>query len=295
MLHAEAGARHLALVRIAVFAIWLLRILPDCFSCYADFDASLFGRLGVLRLIPRDVAGWLLDPRLLAAGKIILVALISAAALGVAFYRVFAVSAAVLLTIYEGIPRGLAQQTHVDLPLLWMVYLLAVSPAADAFAWRTPRSTQQPQQLYASAMIMMALVFLSTYCLTACHRLVQASPEIFFTSSIRQFVASDILRPTHNPFLLGEWLLESPFALSLFQVGFVVVTLFELLSPLCLICRPLRYTWIVAMISFHAGAYVFMNVLFMSNALLIPVLLLESEPWLRRVSSRNREATCATA
>jgi hypothetical protein len=284
MLHAGANARTLALVRIYVFGMWLLLILPDCFSCLADFPPSMLARLGALRLVPRSVAPWLLDPHVLAVSKGLLVALLCLALLGVRPYRLYAVAAATLLTFYTGIVRGLVQPTHVDMALLLVTFVLAVSPAADTWAWRTAGTPERPAPVYAAAMIMMTLVFLLTYCLVACRRLALSSPEIFLTLTMRSYVASDILRPTSNPFLLGEVLLTSPAALWLLQAGFVLVTLFELLSPWCLIHRAFRRAWIGMMIAFHAASYLFMNVLFVSNGLLLPVLLVDHR-WTARSGS----------
>jgi hypothetical protein len=287
MLHASASARTLALVRIWVFGLWLLWILPDCFACFADFSPSQLSRLGVLRLLPRNAVPWLLDARLLAASKVVLVVLLLLALLGVRPYRVFAIAAATLLTFYAGLPSGLVQPTHIDLALLLVTVVLALSPAADAYAWRKVRPPERPPAVYAAAMITMTLLFLMTYCLVGSRRLVLSSPEIFLTPTMRYYVASDILRPTHNPFLLGEWLLVRPVALSLFQMGFALITLFELLSPWCLIHRRLRHVWIAVMVVFHAASYVFMNVLFASNVLLFPALLLD-HGWLSGHFDRTR-------
>lgn len=275
MLHAGAGARTLALVRIGVFGIWMLRIVPQCFGCLGDFSPSLLSRLGVLRLVPRSAVPWLLDPRLLATSKVVLMGLLLLALLGVRPYRIFAVTATTLLIAYAGLVRGLVEPTHADMALLLITLVLSVSPAADAYAWPMRRLPQRSPPIYAAAMITMTLLFLMTYCLVGCRRLALSSPEIFLTPTMRYYVTSDVLRPNHNPFLLGEWLLVRPAALSLLQLGFAVVTLFELLSPWCLMHKRLRHAWIAVMVVFHAASYVFMDVLFASNVLLFPVLLVD--------------------
>lgn len=275
MLHAGASARTLGVVRIWVFGIWLLRILPDCVACFADFPPFLFARVGVMRLLPKTAVPWLFDPSLLAMLKTVLVVLLAAALLGIRPYRVIAVAASGVLTIVEAIPAGLAQNTHVDLALLYVTYVLAISPAADAFALRRQRQPRRPAGIYAGAMMTMTLLLLLTYAFVATRRLTLSSPEIFIEPTMRYFVASDILRPTHSPFLLGEWLLRHPHLLPLIQTGFGVTTVFELAAPLCLICTRFRYVWIVTMVAFHVGSYVLMNVVFLSNVLLFPVLLLD--------------------
>lgn len=291
MLHTGATARSLGFVRIWVFGIWLLRTLPDCLACYADFPPFLFARLGVMRLIPKSAVSVLLDPMLLGALKILLVALLVGAILGVRPYNTIAIAASGLLTIFEGIRRGLAQPTHVDLALLYVTYVLAVSPAADAFAWRRQPGPHRSTATYAGAMMVMTLLLLLTYSLVASRRLTLSSPEIFIEPTMRHYVAIDILRPTHRPFLYGEWLLRHPHSLSLLQIGFVVTTLFELAAPFCLIWTRFRYVWIVTLVAMHVGSYVFMNVLFLSNVLLFPVLLLDLELMFPRrepvVSSRT--------
>ncbi|MBI3782819.1 MAG: hypothetical protein HY270_05390 [Deltaproteobacteria bacterium] len=290
-LHAGADARTLAFVRIWVFAIWLSRLLPDCFSCLAEFSPSLFARLGILRLIPNAAVPLLLRPGTLAGIQATLLVLLLLSLLGVRPYRVFASAAAILLTLYEGVLGGFAQGTHSDLALLFVTYVLAIVPAADAVTWGSRKGSAHPAETYAAAMIMMALLLLMTYSLVAFGRVALSSPEIFLSPTMRFYIASDILRPTRHPFLLGEWLLVHPLALWLAQVGFGLVTVFELTAPLCLIHKRWRYAWLAVMSLFHVASYLFMNVLFLSNILLFPVLLLEPRELFARRSDPAKVAT----
>jgi hypothetical protein len=81
----------------------------------------------------------------------------------------------------------------------------------------------------------------------------------------------------------GWMVLEHPWVAWLVQAGFPVVTLFEVCSPLCLFSRRFRWAWLVVIVAFQVGTYSLMQIWFLHNVLLMPVLLVEIEPLLQRL------------
>jgi hypothetical protein len=65
--------------------------------------------------------------------------------------------------------------------------------------------------------------------------------------------------------------------------GFAVVTLFELLAPLCLVFRGFRYAWLLTIIPFHFLTLLTMKIFFWQNLLLICVLLVNIESLLSKI------------
>lgn len=73
----------------------------------------------------------------------------------------------------------------------------------------------------------------------------------------------------------GLWVLTHRWLAMATQVSFPVITAFEILSPLVLFSRPFRLVWLVAILMFHLMSYATMQIFFLQNVLLLPVLLLE--------------------
>jgi hypothetical protein len=66
--------------------------------------------------------------------------------------------------------------------------------------------------------------------------------------------------------LLGA---RTPLLLTTVQLGFGVVTFFELLSPVCLLPRTFRWAWMGVMLPFHFLSLLLLNIFFWQNILLI--------------------------
>jgi len=71
------------------------------------------------------------------------------------------------------------------------------------------------------------------------------------------------------------------------RVGFVVVTLFEFLTPLCLLSRKFRYVWLIIIIPFHFLTWLLMNIFFWQNLLLMLVLFVDISSYMTPKTLRN--------
>ena len=276
VLHGRASATTLGVVRACVFSIWLVVVVRDPLSFLGELPPSMFHPLGVLQLAPRSLWLHLLEPGALDAFKAVLVALLALAALGARPYRAIAVATAVLLTVHQGLLRSFTFTNHEELALLLCAYVLALFPAADGFAWprRARRSSSPP--LYAGAMVAMTGLLLLPYTEIAAHRLAHAAPAVFTGESLPYWFASlDWL--DRDGWGAGVWLLGHPALVTLFKAGFVVTTVFELLAPLCLILPRFRRVWLVVVVCFHVVNWFTLNLFFWQNALLVLLLVSDTE------------------
>lgn len=71
----------------------------------------------------------------------------------------------------------------------------------------------------------------------------------------------------------GYLVLEHPWLVLMLQMGFPIVTIFELLSPLGLFYRRFCYVWILVKGAFHVAPGLFMQIWFTANFVLIVVFL----------------------
>jgi hypothetical protein len=67
--------------------------------------------------------------------------------------------------------------------------------------------------------------------------------------------------------------LADPRAAGLLVLGFPLVTVLEVLSPLCLFHRAFRRAWVAGIALFHLFTLIFMGIFFVHNLLLIAFFL----------------------
>jgi hypothetical protein len=67
------------------------------------------------------------------------------------------------------------------------------------------------------------------------------------------------------------------------KAGFVVTTIFELFAPLCLVMPRFRRVWIAVVVSFHVLNWFTLNLFFWQNALLVLLVVSDTEACVSRV------------
>jgi hypothetical protein len=259
-------------------------IVQEPFSDIGELPPGLVTRMGPLKLIPNALWGAVLHPSFLLAFKIVLIGVLAAAMLGLRPYRLVAVTAAAMLTVQQAIVQGFGHHSHGTVPLLFVTYVFTMCPAGHRLAVnRSEAPSAFPTAEWALAV--MAFTLLLTYTFTAADRLARSAPEIFLDHSMKYFIAQNfLLKPNALPFqsqVVG-YLLGRPGINRILDTGFALVTIFELLAPLCLISRRFRYAWLSVIVPFHFSTLVTMKIFFWQNLLLICVLLLDIDPLIEK-------------
>lgn len=291
VIHAASSPRTLGVVRFFVFGLWLCMIAVDPFQELAQLPAEIFEPLGPLRLVPDAAWAYLLTTPYLIGFKVVLLVLLALCAAGARPYRTLAIAAAILLTAHQGLVRGFGFIQHRELALLMATYVLAIFPAADGFTLRPKEGERAPNPIASAALVLMTLAILIAYFVVGSYRLTHAAPEIFTSNSMRYYLAYTSFRQNYYPFELGQWVLASPLASALVNAGFLLVTVLELLSPLCLINRRFRYLWIAVMFPFHVASLLLMKIFFWQNLLLLSLLLVDLERVVARFGARRPKWT----
>ena len=293
MLHQRVSPETLGCARIWVFGIWLVSASFTPFSDLARFPIETLRPIGVLQLIPSPVWPVLLSPAGVGGLKVALLAGLTFLVLGLPGYRPVALLTCAMLTLYQGLLRGLTYTNHGELPLLYATWVLALFPAADALALGRRRIAVRAPVMYSAPMQLIALVLLLGYSLVGIRRLEGSAPGIFLDGTIVHYVAARAA-PGRGPFGdFGLVVLEQPAVARLFMLGFPVVGLFEALAPLCLVSSRFRMAWVPVMASFHLAVWVFMGFLFLFNLLMIPMFLTEADRFVSRlrIGERGRAAS----
>jgi len=262
--------------RIVVFAIWFFHVLRTPVELFAELPFELFTARGVIRAIPDSAfeAFFSNAPLLLAFKGGLLVGCLLLV-LGVRPFRPIAVPVVVSLLLFDGMTKGFnAWVNHGQMGILFGAVLLCLFPAADALSVRGRRTEgASPPAVYAGGVIAVAAFLAAAYTFIGTHRVVHGGFGIFTGDAITTYLAVQSLNYSARGFEYGLLALSYPAVAAVFKVGYAVTTLFEVLSPLCLVNTWFRRTWLLVMVPFHVTTLFTMNIFFWENILLILVFV----------------------
>lgn len=213
------GARSLALVRVTVASIWIIKLVADPFTYMAEFSAATFRPYGILKVLPVSFWEIVVNPTVLITLKVALLALLLLLLIGAKPFPLVAISTAMLLTLHQGLVRGFTHPNHQELAALMCTYVLAVFPAADRFSWPKRRHEPAPQAIYAAAIVSMSTIALLPYSAIAAYRISHSAPAIFSGDSMPYWLGQ-LSGLNVDGLNLGLKLLEYPALFPLLKFGF---------------------------------------------------------------------------
>ncbi|MCC5946998.1 MAG: hypothetical protein JJT89_00965 [Nitriliruptoraceae bacterium] len=277
--HVDARPHDLAVLRIAVFGIWVVIALGTPLQTAADLPAWLFTPRGPWTVIPLDglvgSVGWLWALRLaVIVGGI-------ACAIGGRSYTVLAGPTALAVLVMHGVMTGVGGfVNHAQIAVLYAAWLLALQRGVGAahlgdMATEATTARQQPSRSAAGAPFALAsvgLVVALAYSLLALRRITRGGAEIYLDGSTGIMTIARSLEYAQTSFRVGSLIEGSTLLLGLVAVGFLVSTIFELLAPLALLNSRFRVVWVGYMVVFHLSTIVMMNIAFLENLVLIVVV-----------------------
>lgn len=280
MLHQNASRESLGLCRVVVFGLWSLILLGTPLQLFSDLPKEWFEPPGgVSLLLPRSVYEALLSPSALLVLKWALVILGFLLAAGTRFYTSLAVTFGVLLLLFEVLTKGFGGfMNHARVGLLYGAWILAVFPqAVEGLSLRRSASVPVQPSLarYAAPMVAMALTFSLCYSLIGLRRLIGGGVDIFLGDALPAYLAVRSLDYGNVVwgFQHGLWIFKAPWIEWAFKAGYLVTTVMEALSPLCLFLPRFRAAWLLVIVPFHFMTLFMMNIFFWENLLLIALLL----------------------
>ena len=297
MLHENATARHLGLLRMWVFGMWLGDLLKDSPAELTQIPHAYYEPVGVLRWLPGSFWEIALSANVLQAWWSALVVLLVLSAAGVPFYRGVALVTCVLLTFWQGVVFGFTGVPHGPIAALYIAWILAVFPSADAYSLRRTRAPTRSNQVYRAAILTATSVFLVTYMLVGVRRILDGGVAVFLDGSILRYIVRNSMSPDYLSQGLGARVLDYPGMPAIIEIGFVVVTFFEIFSLLCLSSKWFRRSWLAVMLPFHVLSWPLLQLLFVHNILLICALVIDLDgivKWLAGKRGLNGSSPPAT-
>ena len=257
-----SSAFALGVVRSIVHGTFLISVLLTSFSALGTLPVTILRPTGAMKLLPWSFYDQLQTP----SGMVILkTAMVVSLLLSTAgLFTVISTKTSLLLVIfYQGLLRSFGHFNHDEMLAVYYLVVLAFTPCGDEFSvdGRMTKSRKgRPWFAYAYPILLMQLLMAWTYFSSALIKLRVAGLKYLSPDNLPTLAIYHSLDNLHDTqFRLAFWLPQMRTCLP-FVVGLVLV--WELLFPLAVFWRRLRW-WILGIgIVFHVSTLFLMNIFF---------------------------------
>ena len=168
-----------------------------------------------------------------------------------------------LVLFYQGLLRSFGHFNHDEMVAVYFLLVLAFTPCGDAFSidsWLRKRKKERPSFAYAYPILLLQLLLAWTYFSSALIKLRVAGWKYLSADNLPSLAIFHSLDNLHDTAFRLAFSLPQVKAYLPFAVGFVLV--WELLFPLAIFWRRVRW-WILGMgIIFHLSTLFLMNIFF---------------------------------
>lgn len=257
-----ASAFALGIVRAIVHGTFLISVVATSFSALGALPVTLLRPTGVMKILPWSFYDQVLTPGGMTILKTALVLSLLASTVGLVT-PLSTKTSLLLVVFYQGLLRSFGHFNHDEMLGVYCLAVLAFTPCGDAFSIdaRLRRAKRErPLWAYAYPILLMQLLMAWVYFSSALIKLRVAGFNYLSADNLPSLAilhSLDNLHDTH--FRLAFWLPQVRSYLPL-AVGFVLV--WELLFPLAVFWRRVRW-WILAVgVAFHLATLFFMNIFF---------------------------------
>ena len=255
-------AATLGMVRAGVCGFILCEILLTSFSDLGRLPPTLLRPTGAMQILSWRFYDRLLTPGGMLTLKWLIVLSLFAATIG-CLTSLATKSSALLFVFYEGLLRSFSHFNHDEMPAVYILIVLALSPCGDAFSFDSWRGKTRPRTsdlIYGYPILLMRALLAWSYFSSALIKIRVAglsylSPDNLPTLAILHSL--DNLHDTH--FRSAFWL---PHVREYTPILLAIVVLWELSFPLAIFFRRARVVILALGIVFHLGTLFFMNIFF---------------------------------
>jgi hypothetical protein len=255
-------AAALGMVRAGVCGFILCEILLTSFSDLGRLPATLLRPTGAMQILSWRFYDLVLTPAGMATLKWLMMLSLFGATIG-CLTSLTTKSSAVLFVFYEGLLRSFSHFNHDEMPAVYILIVLALSPCGDAFSFDSWRGKKQPRSseiIYGYPILLMRVLLAWSYFSSALIKIRVAGLSYLSPDNLPSLAivhSLDNLHDTH--FRLAFWL---PQVREYTPIFVALVVLWELLFPLAIFFKRARLIILALGIVFHLGTIFFMNIFF---------------------------------
>jgi hypothetical protein len=252
----------LGVVRAIVHGVFLISVLLTSFSALGALPITIMRPTGAMKLLPWSFYDQLLTPSGMFALKALMALSLLLGTLGL-WTRVSTKTSFLLVLFYQGLVRSFGHFNHDEMLAVYYLAVLAFTPCGDAFsldARRAKLKKELPRLAYAYPILLMQLLMAWVYFSSALIKLRVAGLNYLSVDNLPALAIFHSLDNLHDTaFRLAFWLPDIKDYLP-FAVGLILI--WELLFPLAVFWRRIRW-WILGVgIAFHLATLFLMNIFF---------------------------------
>jgi hypothetical protein len=250
------------MVRAGVCGFILCEILLTSFSDLGRLPVTLLRPTGAMQILPWRFYELLLTRAGMLTLKWLMVLSLAAATAG-CLTSLTTKSSALLFVFYEGLLRSFSHFNHDEMPAVYILFVLALTPCGDAFsfdAWRRKTSSQKSGFVYGYPILLMRALVAWSYFSSALIKLRVAGLSYFSPDNLPTLAILHSLDNLHDTHFRLAFSLPSIREYTPILVALGI--LWELLFPLAIFFRRVRLIILAVGILFHLATLFFMNIFF---------------------------------
>jgi len=252
----------LGIVRSIVHGTFLVSTIATSFAALGSLPPTILRPTGVMRLLPWNFYDQLQTP----SGMMILKAamIVSLLFSTVGFLTVVSTKTSLLLVLfYQGLLRSFGHFNHDEMLAVYCLAVLAFTPCGDAVSIDSRLSQtkkERPFFAYAYPILLMQLLMAWSYFSSALIKLRVAGLSYLSADNLPALAILHSLDNLHDTDFRLAFKLPAIKSYLPLAVGFILV--WELVFPLAIFWRRIRW-WILGVgIAFHISTLLLMNIFF---------------------------------
>ena len=294
------NAAALGMLRAGVCGFVLCEIFLTSFSDLGQLPVTLLRPTGAMQILPWRFYDLLLTPTGIFTLKSLMMLALFGATVGF-LTSLTTISSALLFVFYEGLLRSFTHFNHDEMPAVYILFVLALSPCGDAFSidsLRGKRSSRPSGVVYGYPILLMRALLAWSYFSSALIKLRVAGRGYLSPDNLPMLAilhSLDNLHDTH--FRLAFWL---PSVRQYTPMVVAIVLLWELAFPLAIFFKRARLIILGLGVIFHLGTLFFMNIFFPYHLAMYFVfvdwgrVLQKVVPYLRHLTDRQPKPACSS-
>ncbi len=254
-------AAALGIVRAVVSSVFLIAILNTSFTNLGHLPATILRPVGIMQLLSWRFYDQLLTPQGMTILKWTMVLSLSFSTIGY-LTPLTAKTSALLVLFYQGLLRSLGHFNHDEMLGVYYLIVLAFSPCSDAFSVDSlpGKRAKKSGFAYGFPILLMWLLMAWVYFSSALIKLRVAGLSYFSADNLPALAIMHSLDNLHDTQFRFAFWLPSVRQYLPFAVGLVL--LWELLFPLTVFWKRVRWYFLGIGIVFHLSTLFLMNIFF---------------------------------
>ncbi|HSB29543.1 MAG TPA: HTTM domain-containing protein [Pyrinomonadaceae bacterium] len=258
----SGSALSLGIVRSIVSGTFLIGTIATSFSALGQLPVTILRPTGLMKLLPWSFYDRLLTPAGMYTLKTAMLLSLGLSTFG--FLTSLSSKCSLLLVIfYQGLVRSFAHYNHDEMLAVYYLVVLAFTPCGDSFSidhWLRRKNPNQPLFAYGFPVFLMQMLMAWVYFSSALVKLRVAGWKYLSEDNFPVLAIFHSLGNLHDTsFRLAFWL---PQIRGVLPYVIALVLLWELLFPLAVVWRRIRWLMLGFGILFHLATLFFMNIFF---------------------------------